>query len=243
MQALFTLVGLAVAGGLAAVGFTRGARLRRILATPTTSLSELRPGFREVKGRVAAAEGTQMLVSPLSGTRCVYYEFKVEEHRHHGNKSRWRTVVKDRGQVPCVLSDGTAEVRVKLKEAELVLRPDSRMRTGLFQDAPPELEQTMLERYGRSTQGLIFNKHMRYTETVLEEGDALYALGTVQGTRASGLKMEKGTDLFIVSDLPENELVGRYRWQALALYIAAGVVAVLAAALPALSLPTHRRHR
>ena len=41
---------------------------------------------------------------------------------------------------------------------------------------------------------------------LVEEGDHLYALGTVAGTRASGLTLSKATDLFIVSDLAEEEL-------------------------------------
>ena len=65
-----------------------------------------------------------------------------------------------------------------------------------------------------STTGLFafVNKTLRYSETVLEVGDPLYVLGTVQFRDDDTPRFVKGGQVFIVSDKGERALQSRYGW-------------------------------
>lgn len=223
---------LIVAGILAAIGgfvLWRGVlakqKVKVITDTPTSQVSRIRPGIVEVKGKVRC--GGPPVQSPMTGQNCVYFRFHVEEYRkNYNNKGgSWRTVINDIKQAGCILSDGTGDVRVNLLEAELLLKPDHHAKSGTFNDAPPELEAT-LQRYGNSSQGFIFNKAMRYTETVLHEGDEVYALGTASPHQSGGYQLSKGTDFFIVSDESEEQVLSHFNKWGIGLFITGGLLAV-----------------
>jgi hypothetical protein len=149
-------------------------RANLIAGTPLTHVGALAAGRAKVQGRAVAF--SEPLAAPLSGRSCVYFRFKVEEKRTHargphgGGGSYWKTVIDDVQSVACGVDDGTGIAGVNLAEAEVVLGPGTQTRSGFWNDAPPELERVLRECYGRSSQGLIFNKGMRYTETRIEEG-------------------------------------------------------------------------
>src|SRR5207249_4274048 len=127
--------------------------------------------FVEVKGRVKGKG--DLLVSPLSKKPCVYFRFHVEEHVQRGKNSYWRTVVDDKQCCGLLLEDASqASIEVNILASEMILAPDAHARSGFMKDAPPELETTLAE-YGKSSQGFIFNKAMRYAETILEVGDEI----------------------------------------------------------------------
>src|SRR5262249_60631356 len=79
---------------------------------------------------------------------------------------------------------------------------------------PPRLERLLRARYGTSTRGLLFNKTMRYTETVIEEADKLIALGEVRSKkRGDRHVMTKGVEVpLIVSDKSDTDLAKSYAW-------------------------------
>jgi hypothetical protein len=91
-----------------------------------------------------------------------------------------------------------------------------------LKDASGELEQT-LAAYGRTSKGFIFNKNMRYTETMLEVGDEIYVLGTAQ-RQGDGLVIDKSDDLFIVSDQSEEQLTKSFHNKKLGGFITAGIL-------------------
>lgn len=197
-------------------------KAKRIEDTPTTPCRSVADGFVEVKGRVKG--GGALLTSPLAKKPCVYFRFHVEEHVQRGKNSYWRTVVDDKQCCGLLIEDASqAAVQVNLMAADLLLKPDAHARTGFMKDAPPELEQTLAE-YGRSSTGLIFNKTMRYVETVLEEGDELYVLGTAQRDPGGRTVIDKGNDLFIVSDQSEEQLTRSFHNKKLGGFITGGVL-------------------
>jgi hypothetical protein len=211
-------------------------RANLIAGTPLTKVAELGGGRARVEGRATAF--SRRLEAPLSGTPCVYFRFKVEEKRTHpggphgGGGSHWKTVIDDVQSVPCGVDDGTGIVGVNLAEAEVVLSPGTQTRSGFLNDAPPRVEQVLQERYGRSSKGWIFNKGMRYTETLIEEGDDLLVLGDVHGTPGGNWEFGKGDGPCIVSDQDERAVVASYRRFAL-LWL---VVAVLVPVVPCVVL-------
>lgn len=208
-------------------------RVRWVRETPTVTAKELMPGPAKLHGQALALAET--LEAPMSGKSCVYFRFKVEEKQTtagpHGARSHWRTVVDDKQSVLCGIDDGTGVAAVSLAEAELVLRPDGQFSSGLFNSAPPDLEQVLQERYGKSTKGWFFNKTMRYTETLIEVGDPLVAVGTVELTTAGHGHLRKVDGFLLVSDRSEAELAKHYRTNAVLCWVAFGLFGTIAAFL------------
>jgi len=211
-----------------------GRRARLIARTAALEVSRLDDGVAKVRGQAVALSGA--LTAPLSGKACVYYRFRAEEQRRHasphGGSTYWKTVVDDAQSVPCGVDDGTGIVAVSLAEAELVLARDRQARSGFWNSAPPELEEMLRQRYGRSSRGWIFNKTMRYSETLIEEGDDLLVLGTAEATPGGNWQLVRGEAPLIVTDRGEASLLSSYRtaaflWWLLAVLVLA-VVSLIA---------------
>lgn len=223
MALLIAAVMIAVGGFVVWRGVLAKQKTKVITDTKTSQISRIVPGLVEVKGKVRCAG--PHVVSPMSKSPCVYFRFHVEEYRSHGKSGSWRTVINDSKEAGCILSDGTGDVRLNLLEAELLLKPDAHAKSGTFNDASPELEAS-LAAYGRSSTGFVFNKAMKYTETILHEGDQIYALGTASSHSAGGYQLNKGNNLFIVSDKTEEEVVAHYNSSGLIGFILGGLLAV-----------------
>lgn len=226
---------LAIAGFVLWRGLLAKSKVKLIVDTKTSQVSRIVPGIVEVKGKVKCAGPP--VVSPMTSQNCVYFRFHVEEYRANTNGKgggSWRTVINDAKQAACILNDGTGDVRLNLMEAELLLQPDHHAKSGTFNDASPELEAA-LSAYGRSSQGFIFNKNMRYTETILHEGDDVYALGTASSHSAGGYQLSKAGSIFVVADKTEEEVLAHFNRWGVGLFIGAGVTAV--AGLAAATFP------
>jgi hypothetical protein len=231
--------GLAILEAVAVYqGIKNGRRARLVRDTPAGPVNRLGPGPAKLIGQAMALHGT--LTAPLSGKPCVYFRFRVEEKRSHsgphGGGTYWKKVIDDARSLPCGLDDGSGIAAVHLDEAELVLNPDGALSSGFFKDAPPELERTLHDQYHRSTRGLIFNKTMRFIETLIEEGDNLVVVGTAQATPGGNYELVRGDSLLLVSDKDENALAASYRRSAavawtLAVLLLAGAGAAAAAFL------------
>jgi hypothetical protein len=206
-------------------------RAKLIAGTLLSHVADLGAGRAKVQGWVVTF--SEPLTAPLSGRPCVYYRFQVEEKRTHyhgphgGGGSHWKSVIDDVQSIPCGLDDGTGVAGLNLPEAELVLSPGTQSRSGFLNDAPPQLERVLNDWYGRSSKGLIFNKGMRYTETLIEEGDDLLVLGTVQATPGGTWQFAKGDGPYIVSDKNQAVLLSSYKRCALLWVVLAVLVLVL----------------
>lgn len=228
---IISIVGTAGTVLLVWFGFRGWKRYKLITGTETSRISGILGGLVEVNGKVVSMED-QLLESPYSGTPCVYYRFKVEEKRHRssgGGRSStyWATVINDKQYAKCAVDDDTGTIVIDLEEADLVLDRDAHARTGLFSAAPPELEETLNSRYGRSSKGFIFNRNMRYSETVLEEGDEIYVLGDATVTEGGEWWITKQEHPLIVSDKGERGAIRRFLWQAILSWLGAIVVVVV----------------
>jgi len=192
-----------------------------IATTPTSAVAEVRRGLVELQGHVAAAD--MVLQAPMSGRDCVYYRFTVQQRRarHSGSRASnsWATVVNDSQAVDCLLVDDSGAAEIALPLAKVVLDPDVRQQSGFLSDAPPELERMLQERYGRSSKGWVFNKTMRYTETLLEPGDRLYVLGAAE-RHGDIVRITAAGPVFLVSDKGERAMASRYLWFTIGLALA-----------------------
>lgn len=222
---VFFVVGVLFAGVFAYLGLRSWQRYKLMHDTPTSAIRALRPGFMEAKGKLVA-QG-DLVESPMTKARCIYYRFVVEEHRRSGKKSRWVEVIDECRSTKAVIDDGTGTARVDFSGAELHLRTDASQRSGFLNDASEHLQSVLASR-GRSTTGLVFNKAMRYRETVLQPGDELYVLGQVGWTDGRPSFSAAGP-AYLISDQGEEKIKSSKLWSSIALFGAGFAVLFLMA--------------
>jgi len=222
MEPIIVLVALTVSGICGYFAWRNYSVMRLIKDLPTSPIDEVTNGIAEVQGRVVP--GSDVLLSPMGNRECVHYRFRVQERRTRSTgksaSSYWATVIDDRETLDCLVEDDSGRAEVELRQARLILDPDATARSGLLNDAPPEVERLLQRRYGRSSQGLLFNKTMRYTETVLEVGDPLYVLGRAE-RRGDMVRIGSGGPAFLATDKGERAMASRYLWFSIGLALAA----------------------
>lgn len=162
------LFGVAVLVTLGALvfGFRSLGRARLILDTPTSRIASAAQGYVELEGQAGWLPGPP-IQSPLSGARCVWWDYQVEKkHRDSRNRTSWRTVVKATSDDLFLLSDASGDCIVDPHGARVI--PSFRRRWQGHARRPAQIpEKSPLFSFGS----------YRYTERLLKFGDALYALG------------------------------------------------------------------
>lgn len=220
----------AIAFGACAYGYWCSKRkIASIEGAQSSEIDDLEEGYWKVSGRVVALE--EPLVSPITREPCVFFSFKVEEQRTrtvkthvpagpHGStrvqtrtETYWATVIDDTQAVSCAVKDKSGEAEIDLLDAETVLSPSGHSSSGTFKNCPAHLQKTLSKQYGFSTKGLVFNKSLRYTETIIREGDKLFVIGDVEMSRGEPCFV-RGSQPFIVSDRSEAKLVKHYKTRA-----------------------------
>jgi hypothetical protein len=197
-------------------------RVRLIVAAPLCKCDQLVTGLAKMRGTIVALDEEDLLVSPMTRTRCVFYKFVIEEQRtrtvteRQGNRTvrrtehYWHPIITDVQAVPTAVKDKTGEALVDLKEAELTLAA-MQARSGSFKSVPADLERSLQKRYGVSSKGLIFNKSMRYTEAVIEPGARVFVVGDCKVRKNGSACFCKGDHPLLITDKNEDELVGHYK--------------------------------
>jgi HEAT repeat protein len=213
--AFFLFLGLGVSGLLAYFALRARRRAATMAETPFSNVDRLGRGPRQVckvRGRVVAQE--ELIRSPLGRRDCVYYRFVVQEqrtvHSQNGSHTTWVNVVDDKQSVAVCVEDDTGSVRVPLDEADVTLKSAESQKSGMFRDPPARLRRLLAERYGRSTQGLLFNKTLRYIESALEDGANVIVVGEVANRRGGAVFRKSEQVGLIVSDKKDEEITSHY---------------------------------
>jgi len=128
----------------------------------------------KIIGKVEPA-GAQ-IQAPLSGRACVLYEVLVEEQPTGTGSGTWRTLIRETNAVDFLLDDATGRAIVHTRPIRVHAERDLAYDSGFLNDATPALE-AFLEKHGRTSEGWVFNKRLRYSEGVLEAGQIVAALG------------------------------------------------------------------
>ncbi len=212
-------------------------RIRRMEDTPPSTIAGLKPGLVELSGTLHPVAELQH--APVTARACIWWRFTVAEKRTSGGmnngtpnvQTRWVAVVDDRAFVPCRLQDGTGSVEMDLSGADMVLRNTVHAFTGPMEDAPPEVESLLQDRYGKTTRGWWWSKTLRLSETVLPPATQVYVLGHAVEGPGGVLRIARGGDSLLISDRSEADLLRTYRWQR-----AGAVATVTASAIAALVL-------
>jgi hypothetical protein len=235
---VIVLFGLIFGGALLFFSIKARNRLKLIEAAPLCKADQLITGLAKMRGKVVALDEEDLLTSPMTKTVCVYYRFLVEEERtrtvtsyqNGRNVTRteryWHTVVDDVQAVPSAVQDKTGEALVDLTAAELTLEA-MQANSGTFNSVPASLERTLQKRYGVSGKGLIFNKSMRYTESVIEPGAKVFVVGDCKIKKSGTASFYKGDNPLLVTDKNEEELVGHYKKRFIGFLIGAIAVPLL----------------
>ena len=189
----------------------KGWRAAHLIAkTLTTRAQDVQSGLTEVRGKVA--RDSPLLQAPVSGRECAFFCLLVEEYRSSKDGGSWRPALRDSRPATLLLRDYSGDVEVILVDAQFELVVDSHRESGTFNDPPPELQARLSRQYGYDTQGLIFNKSLRYTEQRLAPGDDLYVLGNA--APGNPPTIQAGDHPFIVSDKAEVALVNDLQMRA-----------------------------
>jgi len=130
---------------------------RLIQNTPTARIRSAAQGYIELIGQAKMMDGP-FIVSPLSGTRCTWYHYKIEEKKRDYDgkghlRSRWCLVKEHTSEDVFMIADDTDECAIDPDDAKVITR-DTRVwhRNDIV---PPR----------------------RYTERTILEGEQLYAIG------------------------------------------------------------------
>lgn len=145
-------------------------RARLIEDTPTSKIRSASQGYVELDGTAELMPGDPIF-SPLTGTRCTWYSFKVEErqnnHSSRGGRS-WKTVSSGISDELFLLRDDTGECVIDPEGAEVTPSASDTWygdhAVWPFGSAPPKRTLFASGRY-------------RYTEKRILPADSLYAIG------------------------------------------------------------------
>lgn len=157
------------------IAYAKGATVRKLRKAKSYPIADLPEG---VSGRVVgeAYPLAQTLAGPLTGRPCVYYIAKVEQHHSNGKSGYWKTIITEQRGVPFGMRDATGRAIVDPNGAEIALDFDDKSTSG-FLDNATEIEERFLQRHGKTSQGLLFNKGLRYREAIIAVGETVAVLG------------------------------------------------------------------
>lgn len=173
---LLTL-GLGLVGaGLIVYGFIRLHRVRLIENVPTSRVRSAAQGYVELEGHARLLPGPA-ITAPLSGERCCWWEYRIEQRRtrrdHGRRRTEWVTVDRGRSDEVFVLADTTGDCVIDPHGASVT--PSVRHRWRGAHERP--------QRRGRERSWFSFGEY-RYTESMIRYGDVLYALGSFESQTA-----------------------------------------------------------
>jgi hypothetical protein len=182
--------------------FSKDARIKRALRkAPIMKVGDFTDGaVGRITGKVRMLEEFK---APISGRLCAHFQAKVQQRRQSGKSSHWRTIIEESDMVDFVVEDESGRAMVEAAGAEVAVVKDAHFRSGTFNDATPELE-AFLQRHGKSSTGLFgFNKTLRYTEGIIEEGEEVAVYGRGRWEKPAG----GGSRQLVIGAPPEGNVL------------------------------------
>lgn len=186
---------------------------RLIRDTGTETVRSAAVGRTELEG-TATPRGT-VLDRPFTEGDCLYASYQIREEREDDDgDTTWATVDHDTWVTDFSLDDGTGAILVEpdvSAKFEISDENSTRISVGKGQPEPPEVAE-FLEHGTHVQPTAMYNR--RYVEEVIPPGESVYVLGGAEiRADAEGrdedqlvVRRDEGSDRFIVSDMPEDEL-------------------------------------
>ncbi|MHA6492680.1 GIDE domain-containing protein [Pseudomonas borbori] len=167
------------ATSLAGAGWTlRGwSRARHMLDTPTSKIRSAAQGYTELYGVLQALPAAEER-GALTGKPCLWWRFKIEEHRSSGKSGSWRVVESGTSEALLLLADGTGDCLIDPRGAEV--------RAAVRDVWQGNLRHPLGVAKGGLLGWLSGGKRYRYTEERLHAGQPLYAIGDFRSAGGAG---------------------------------------------------------
>ena len=141
---------------------------RVIEDTPTSKIRSASQGYVELAGKAKKLDDA-ILTGPLTGKPCLWYSYKIEKYQSNGKSSSWRTIENKISQDIFGLEDNTGTCYIYPKKAET---------KSLWKDEWRGNQRHPLKMEGnKGFFSVLGSGRYRYTESRIQEGDFLYALG------------------------------------------------------------------
>jgi len=248
---LLCAVGLVLLG----IGLRKPQPAIRVLRRDPLSVGDLstQAGAVEVRGPATVDDG-RTVETPFTQTRCLAYEYEVQELQSSGQHSHWETLDEGGAAVPFVLEDETGRVRVDPTGATLAFEEHTlRVRPG--DELPERVERFVREREGvdRETGSIDLliteidhGDDQRFVERRLDVGETAHIYGGVEqgeggewGSSLVGVRItgDDRTGTYVISDSTERRVAwhaGKRALAPIALGLAALCVGIGIAALAVL---------
>ena len=155
-------------------------RARVIEDTPTAKVRSAPQGYVELEGSARCLPG-QTVVAPLTGTPCVWYDFRIDEERHSSrNSTSWVEVESGTSETPFCFYDDTGECLVDPRRAD-VTESERKTWYGSSRWPIPGTQR-------RGLFGGLIGKRYRYRERRVDAG-YLYLLGWFDTIRSTDLSV------------------------------------------------------
>lgn len=146
-------------------------RARLIEDTPTSRIRSAAQGYVELIGGVSAGEAGEQK-APLSGTPCVWFDYKVERYRK-GKHGLWHTIDQGTSEQWFQIDDRTGICVIDPQGAEVITE---HKRVWHGNTEKPNEQVSGGNRFLRNLGGLRY----RYTERFIYIHDVIYALESFQ---------------------------------------------------------------
>jgi hypothetical protein len=137
---LLPLVGFGAGVGVFANGFWNYRKLRIIENTPRIAVRAVPMGLVHVHGK---ATGHNLLTSPVTGTRCYYYQVRLQRWEEQGKNKGWNTVHTATERRTFYVEDGTGRILINPQAVEYDLPSTYRAEFGPHAKAGPYLDPSL----------------------------------------------------------------------------------------------------
>jgi E3 ubiquitin ligase len=166
-------------------------RKRIIEDTPTSKIRSAAQGYLELDGHGQLMDG-QPIVSPLTGTTCTWYEFKVEEQRQTGKRTEWKTIRKGISDELFLIKDETGQCIIDPEDAHVTV---SSKDVWYGNEASPVRGPLSANKKHHFFSGIGVKRQYRYTEKLLHSGESLYAIGLYKTVGGAGASFDVNEDV------------------------------------------------
>lgn len=187
--------------------FSSSAKIaRRLKKSIYMPIKEFRDGdVYKVIGQVELA--SDFLIAPLSGRKCSYYSIEVEKRVQNGKNTSWRTIIEEEKISTILVKEQGYCAVLNSSQLKSYLISDANYKSGFMKDASSNLNSYLKAHGHDSVSFLGFNKTMRYSEGVLEEGETIALLGRGVWKNAEELGLPEEYDRVLAIEATAEEPV------------------------------------
>lgn len=185
-------------------GFWQLRRGRILEDTPTSKIRSAAQGYVELVGLARLLPGPD-IISPLSGQRCCWWDYKIERQhsvwRNGRRTTEWEVIESGTSDELFLLVDPTGECIVD-PEGATVVPSLSRQWRGSGHRPGPIPKRSPWFGFGR----------FRYTERQVQFGDALYAIGQFRTQQAQQAQDEEALLIALLSEWKRDQWTLKQRF-------------------------------